>query len=188
MAAARSAGNRLSGSGYEFAMIFDHAADWVPALMKSLMSYDQMRRSAGERGFNPGDRMPFQFESIDEGDVRWALGGDSEDDERAVDETRSLMFWRHLSAFGTFTTSTGDFELRIATTISAAELGLGKATSSCHLLLLLEWAGVGQRSLPGRACVTRHLGWKDAWAEIGELPFDETKRRLAELAKRREFP
>jgi hypothetical protein len=152
------------------------------------MAYDRKQRAAGGRGMRPGDRMPFQFEAIEEGDFRWIIGGDSNDANAVADATRSLVFWQYLSAFGTFTTSTGSFELRVATTITGEELKLAKATSSCHLLLLLEWAGVGQRSVPGRACATRRPGWERAWAEIAELPFEETKRRLSELAKRRMFP
>jgi hypothetical protein len=188
MALARQEGDRLSGPGYEFAIIVDQAAPWAPGLLRSLMAYDQKQRAAGGWGMRPGDRMPFQFEAIEEDDTRWMRGGASDDANAASDGTRSLMFWRYLCAFGTITTSTGSFELRVATTITGEELQLAKATSSCHLLLLLEWAGVGQRSVPGRACATQRPGWELAWADIAKLPFDETKRRLGELAKRRIFP
>lgn len=188
LAAARRAGNPRAGAGHEFAMITDHPAPWIPELLQSLMAYDHAKRSTSQRGFDPGDRIPFRFESLAPDDVRYALGGDAADPTRAADDTRSLLFWRYLSAHGTFTTASGTFELRVATTITAPELKLAQATSSCHLLLLLDWAGVRQRSIPSRPCTTRLPNWQTAWASIKELPFDNAKERLRHLSLRTDFP
>ena len=188
LAAARRAGNRHSGAGHEFAMIVDRPAPWVPGLLQSFMAYDHAQRSTSQRGFEPGDRIPFRFESLAQDDVRYALGGDARDPRPAADDTRSLLFWRYLSVHGTFTTGTGSFEIRVATTITAAELKLAQTTSSCHLLLLLEWAGIRQRSIPGRACVTQIPDWQSAWAPLSKLPFVDAKARLHQLTTRPGFP
>jgi hypothetical protein len=188
MTAARVAGNRASGSGHEFALITDRPAPWAVGLLRTLMAYDHERSSNGARGFHPGDRIAFRFTSIHDDDVRYALGGSADDPDPASDDTRSLVFWRYLASHGTFTTATGSFELRVATAVSGAELKLAQATSTCHLLLLLDAAGVGQRTRPGRPCVTRSAGWRAAWDPISTLPFEDAKARLQDLATRWGFP
>jgi hypothetical protein len=179
MAEARSRGNRLAGGGVEYALVFDEASDWAPGLLRWVMKYVH-----GQRPINAGDRVPFQFESLEPGDVRWAIGVSDAGDPCAADDTQALVFWRYLSPFGSFTSPFGEFEMRVATTITAPEWELAKATSSCHLLLLLEWAGIGQRSVPGRPSVTERPGWEEEWTMLGTLPFAEAKNRLQKLWRR----
>jgi hypothetical protein len=171
--AARKAGNRATGAGYELGMIAERESPWVPGLLRSLMSYAHKVAP-----LNAGDRMPVAFHSIEPASIRWCTGQPEPGDPPPVDQTRSLVFWRYLSPFGSFTVSTGCFEIRIATAITGSEWELAQATTSCHLLLLLHWAGVGQRTVPGRASVTSRPGWEAAWAEIKDLSFDAARERL----------
>jgi hypothetical protein len=177
MRSARDRGATTSGTGVEFGLVFDAETPWAPGLLEWIMRYVHEKQM-----FSAGDRVPFWFESIDEGAVKYWVGdGPGGDDPTPADSTRALAFWRYLSPFGSFTTSTGNFEIRIATSITAREWELAKQTSSCHLLLMLNWAGVGQRSIPGRQCVTQCAGWEEAWRTIGTLPFEATKDRLRAL-------
>ena len=173
--AARRVGNRASGTGVEFALLVDEPAGWASPLLAWIMKY--VHRGTP---INAGDRVPFQFESLTPGDERWVVGS-VDGDPPPADQTRALVFWRYLSPYGTFTTSTGTFEVRVATTVTGPEWELAKQTSSCHLLLLLDWAGIGQRSLPGRASVTERQGWEQAWARIAQLPFEIAKDELRAL-------
>ena len=178
-ALARDRGASLSGAGYEFAMIVDQPADWIPGLLQWLMAY-----AHGTKPINRGDRFPFCLISRNPGDVNWIIGGSGEDDDACVDAIRALVFWPYLSRYGTFTASTGCWDMRVATAITAPEWELAKATSSCHLLLLLRWAGIGQRTVPGRASVTERPGWETIWSELETLSFVEAKARLAEVANK----
>lgn len=183
MRAAREAGNRKSGSGYEFAMIFDGAQTWVAHLLQKLMTYAHMTCP-----ISAGDRFPFEFMRLDPDDTLFGLGGPDPNDPPPADATRALVFWRYLSPYGTFTTSTGSFELRVATTITGPEWELAKETSSCHLLLLLNWAGIGQRSVPSRSSVTDRPGWQEVWSRLRTLPFDDAKAELRALYEPRTRP
>lgn len=177
MVAARERGSRASGSGVEFGLLFDSPADWTPGLLSWIMKYVH-----AERMINPGDRVPFWFESLTPGNVQyWVGAGPGKEDPMPADPTRALVFWRYLSPYGTFTTSTGSFEVRIATTITGQEWELAKQTSSCHLLLLLNWAGIGQKSIPGRTSVTDRPGWAEAWERIKDVPFEDAKEQLRRL-------
>ena len=173
MRAARASGHRDSGRGYELGMILDEEAPWVPGLLRALMTYAHRAKP-----LNAGDRMPLQFQSGEGGATRWTIGAPDPQDPPPIDETRALVFWRYLSSYGSFTTSTGTFEIRIASTITGREWELAKATSTCHLLLLLCWAGIGQRSIPGRASVTESDGWEQEWKAISALSLEQTKERL----------
>jgi len=176
---ARGGGNRASGTGYEFGMISDAPSPWVPSLLEWLMVYVHK-----EKPINAGDRFPFRFRSLEPGSEVWAIGTPEPGDPAPVDNAAALVFWRYLSPFGTFTTSRGSFELRVATTITSAEWKLAKDTSSCHLLLLLHWAGIGQRTLPGRRCDRSHEGSEQAWAESDNLGFEDVKARLRMIWQR----
>jgi hypothetical protein len=180
--AARTKGSRLSGCGYEFAIIVDEPASWAPGLLKWLMTYVR-----SVKAINRGDRFPFCFTSLEPNGVKWAIGGSGEDDDDdpCVDSTRALVFWPYLSRHAAFTTSSGSWEMRIATTVTGAEWELAKITSSCHLLLLLDWAGIGQRTVPGRSCVTEQPGWERVWSILKTLPFDDAKAGLSEIAKKK---
>jgi len=177
MRAARDRGVKTAGSGFELGLLLDEEAPWAPGLLERLVLYAHRVKT-----ISSGDRFPFWFERIEGGAVRYSMGdGSGEVNPAPADLTRALVFWRYLSPFGTFTTSTGTFEIRMATTITGPEWELAKKTSSCHLLLLLNWAGVGQRSIPGRQCVTQRAGWEDSWSEIRTIPFEMTKARLRAL-------
>jgi hypothetical protein len=182
--AARARGVGQSGSGYEFAMLFDEPVDWIGGLLSWMMSY-----SKGRSPLDVGHRVPFQFHSLELGNVQWAIGMPEPDDPPPVDVTRAILFWRYLSPFGAFTTSTGTFSIRVGTTISGPEWELAKSHTSTHLLLLLQWAGIGQRSIPGRSCVTTRDGWEKAWERIRmltELQAGQELQRLAMAGGQRE--
>jgi hypothetical protein len=177
MAAERAKGNRLSRSGFEFAMLFDEPVYWVTGLLRWMMSYSQ-----GPTPLGVSHRVPFQFHSLEPKDVRWAIGVPDEGDPPQVGATRAIIFWRYLSPFSSFTTSTGAFTIRVGTTISGEEWELAKAQTSAHLLLLLQWAGIGQRSIPNRPSVTDRDGWQDAWGEIRSLTELQAGERLQGLS------
>ena len=170
-----SRGERVSSYGYEFGMIFDQPVDWVAGLLRWMMIYTQ------QTPLNAGDRVPFQFDSLERGSVRWRIGSDPADPKPA-DDTRAIMFWRYLSPFSIFITSTGTCVIRIATTITGAEWELAKKTSTAHVVLLLQWAGFGQRSVAGRSCVTSLQGWQSAWDELKSLSQATAEERLQKLS------
>lgn len=78
-------------------------------------------------------------------------------------EITSAILWPSLDRDGPFVTSTGRFDVLIATAITMPEWELAKATSSGHVLLLLRDAGVGQTSDPMRKTITTNEVWKRAW-------------------------
>lgn len=185
LAAARAREDAASGLGFEFALVLDDATPWAHGLLHHLVQIDCEKVAAGERRFERGDRIAFYFTSLRKGDTLWTIGGFDGPDGDQVGTTRSLMFWPYLSPYATFTTETGTFELRVATFITGEELALAQETSSCHLLLMLEWAGVGQRSRPERRSLTEFDGWERRWADISQMPLDEAKAALRAIARRR---
>jgi hypothetical protein len=186
--AARDSGNKCSGAGVEFGLMTDEPAPWAVSLLCRVRAFEHESRAHGRRPFERGDRIPFEFESLEPGKERWAIGGADGPSADAVGSARSLVFWPYLSPYATFTTESGTFEIRIATTISGPELALAQETSSCHALLLLDWAGVGQVSRPRRPSVTELPGWEKRWDEISVMPFEDAKQALRQIARRGKHP
>jgi hypothetical protein len=182
MNAARTANSTASGGGVEFGIISDDESPWAPGLLARIMKIEHSSRTTGARPFERGDRIPFYFESLEPGRTNWVIGGLDAPDSTPADRTRALIFWPYLSRYATFTTETGTFELRIVTMVTAAEWAMAQETSSCHVLLMLGWAGIGQHCRPGRPCITELPGWEEQWAVIGQMPFEETKAALRKIA------
>jgi hypothetical protein len=80
-----------------------------------------------------------------------------------VGEITSAILWPGLDRDGPFVTSTGRFDLLIATTITMDEWEMAKEMSSGHVLLLLRDAGIGQTSDPQRRTIVTNEVWKKAW-------------------------
>lgn len=96
-----------------------------------------------------------------------------------VGEIASAILWPALDRDGPFVTSTGRFDLLVATTITMPEWDLAKDTSSAHMLLLLRDAGVGQTSDSERKTITLNAVWKKAWENrISKLSRDGVLDKL----------
>jgi hypothetical protein len=158
----RQEGENHSGFGYEFGVLTDGDAAWAPELLCELVAYFT---EPGARLVGWGDRIAFGLYVID--GARHVLVGGVDDREQSG-ELRALLVWpyrrrRH------FLTSTGKTDLLIATGITEGEWSLAKATTSQHLLLLLQRGGVGQTTDLTRACVTSNAWAMSAWSDIQKL-------------------
>ena len=163
------------GPGYasEFAVLVRDAADWVAPVIRKLMWYVRARRP-----IVAGDRMPFGFERLPGGAVEATIGEIVTGNNAVVGEMRALLFWPILSNRSVFTTSTGPFQLLVATAITGAEWELAKALSTEHLLLLLHRAGIGQCSDPMRRSVTSVPELEDELRRVHQLTPDAAATEL----------
>jgi hypothetical protein len=87
-------------------------------------------------------------------------------------EIVSLLLWPALDRDGPFVTSTGRFDLLVATAITQDEWEAAKATSSLHVLKLLIDVGDGQATDPLRKSVLSTETGKAAWEKIAPLSRD----------------
>ena len=93
-------------------------------------------------------------------------------------EARAVILWPELSRSEPFRTSTGTFDLLVATTITEDEWKLARETSTAHLLALLVACGVGQRSDPHRLGVLEDERARRAWKRIAKLSPDGVLEEL----------
>jgi hypothetical protein len=163
---ARAGGNRESAFGVEYAILGDEPISWAPEVLRQTL-----RTSLVDRRIDQGDIGPVGF-----------LESEASD---AAEKMLWLVFWRYLSPFGTFTTSTGSVKLLVATSISDSERQLAEDVSVAHLLLLLHHAGVGQRSIPDRPDVLETPKGRRHWPRVKELRKEDVEAELAAIAKRK---
>lgn len=169
--ALRDADPRTTGYGSEFAMCLVEPAEWPARVLRQLMWY--VRAHAP---INAGDRMPFGAERTPEGTVDANIGDQEAEGVVLLGSMRALLFWPNLRNRSSFTTSTGTFDVLVATAISGAEWEFAQALSSEHLLLLLYRCGIGQRSdLTRDDVVTGHR-----WGEDVRLVQSMDHARVAE--------
>jgi hypothetical protein len=159
-----------SASGYEFAIATRDESPWVGHALYDLVTYFT-QRDARVPGI--GDRVTFGVYDV-AGERRPLVGGV---DQAPVGEMRALLLWPYrVKSF--LLTSTGKTDLLCATGITGDEWEIAKATSSQHLLLLLEAAHVGQITDLWRASVTLDPDAMRAWNDLRELTAQEADGRL----------
>jgi hypothetical protein len=66
----------------------------------------------------------------------------------------------------------------IATGITKGEWALARSSTSQHLLLLLITMGIGQKTDPERACLTRDASAMTTWGELAKLDAAEAWERV----------
>ena len=158
-----------SGYGCEFGIATREKSPWATEILYQLLTY---WKSEG-LPIGPGARVPLAFFGQDSPSTIQPRLGMIEGDEPTppIGEMRALLFWQYRCQPKPLWTSTGYFDLVIATTITQEEWDFAKETSSAHLMLLLERAGIGQLSDLHRSSLTSDPRWQ---AEL------ETVRSLAE--------
>jgi hypothetical protein len=160
-------GCRLSGHGVEFAICVPEASNWPASFLAELLGY-----AARQSPVYQGHRIPFGLYQAASEQTQWFVGFDKDLGIKPVGPIRALLFWPLLCAPRWFTTSTGNFELLCATTITQSEWEYARQTSSAHLLLLLCEAGIGQTSFTQRECTFTQGPWRRRAAEIRSLNHD----------------
>ncbi len=154
--------------GFEVAIQTKEPADWAPAALFALAWY------LVKQPVRPGTRAHFSFARSSKPDamgrdalqpVAGALGPNQE----KTGEISSAVLWPPLDREAPFVTSTGRFDLLVATGITADELGLATETSSAHLLRLLVIAGVSQLMKPFRKSVLEDPKMREQWEGLKAL-------------------
>jgi hypothetical protein len=158
--------------GFEFGIATNEPADWAPQLLLDLAKL-ALRPPAP---ITIGTRIPGHFahppgKKGDQGLVP-VLSQMPQGLEYWGSPT-SFLIWPALDRPGPFVTSTGRFDLLIATGITQEEWELAKATSSLHALFLLITAGIGQKTAPLRMTVLEDPKWKAEWEKIQPMTRDQ---------------
>jgi hypothetical protein len=148
----------------EMAFVAPERADWPVQALYYFMTY----MTEGEY-IKWGDRFPLVFERRSNGELGVCTGNIEGRGITAVGAIRAVLFWPFLFSDRQFFTSTGKFMVMVATGITEREWDLAKKTTTVHLLLLLCRAGIGQRTLPERACLLRKPRWQEEWAAIEKM-------------------
>lgn len=169
-----------SGYGSEFAFMTREQADWAPDALKLLLTY--LKQSG--RPIERGNRVPFWFHRDSSENLASEIGKvDPRKETRPpVSEMRALVFWPHMGYPSGFDTSTGFFNILVATTISDKEWQLAKATSSTHLMLILFLAGIGQHSDLARPSVAVESTLRKEWERISSLSENAVEQELLHFA------
>jgi len=166
----RANGEAHSGFGYEFAVLADRAAPWAAELLYEMITYFT-EADASVAGW--GDRIAFGVYMAD-GAQHLMIG--SVENRQPTGDLRALLVWPYRRR-QYFLTSTGKTDVLVATGITAGEWALAKATTSQHLVLLLEQAGIGQKTDLSRSCLTRDPAAMAAWSNIKVLDAGEAWNR-----------
>ncbi len=178
-----SAGPTPSGHGIELAVLVREPADWAPELLQNLLLYfARERHPIGE-----GHRIPFRFLDRAGELVPAIVGADGLKGEKVAGSAAALLIWPTLDPWMPFETSTGVFQVLVATPITQEEWDLAKSTSSTHLLALL-YAKSGQEAVPLRESVTSDRKLMNAlWPKLGKMSSDDVFEGLySNFAKERE--
>ena len=144
----RKNGHPWSGYGYEMAMISPAKCSWA---VGSIYRWLTVITDGDETG--AGHRFPFGFYVRDDGALDSFIGSATDFGVTGFGEIRGALHWPYLFPDSRLRTSTGKFDLLVATGITEAEWEFAKANSSTHIQLLLCTAGIGQRTVPERKCV-----------------------------------
>lgn len=170
---ARVAGESASAYGIEFALLTPTEVNWATSALYYFMTY----QLEGEN-IKQGDRFPLIFHRRPGGELKIATGDWRSAGLVPEGSMRGALFWRYLFPASTLATSTGKFTILVATAITEREWGLARSSSSAHVQLLLCRAGVGQRTLPDRACLLDDPKWNAEWERIAPLSKEECQREL----------
>jgi hypothetical protein len=170
--AGRKAGQSRSGYGWEFGIIVGEPAEWVPQLLKGLVTYTRTGEPLDEGHL-------FQLSYREEDGSLSPFEIFAKEREQAPDGASAvLLFWPYLLCRSTFMTETGKFGILIGTTITEDEYQAARATTSAHVLLLLCKAGIGQRSDPVRTSVLKDRQRAEEWRRIQTLDFQLAVKEL----------
>ena len=170
--AERAAGRKYSALGIEFAFVTTAKSPWANDALYYFITY----MTEGEV-IRWGDRFPMLFH--DRRGTLAVLTGDATGiDISPVGKLRAVLFWPYLFPDWELTTSTGKFMVLVATGITQAEWELAQQTTTVHLLLLLCRAGIGQCTIPDRACLLEDPRWRSQWQSIERMPAEECQQEL----------
>lgn len=171
--AARAAGNDYSGYGVEFAVLTEQKCRWSLDVLYYFLSY----QTDGEE-IAWGHRFPFGFFQAEDGNWKPYTGSLEKLGQPPVGELRAMLFWPYFSLSTPLLTSTGKFDILVATGITQDEWDAAKATSTAHIVLLLCRAEIGQKTLPQRTSVLRDPRWEHLWQGISKQSEDEVLDQL----------
>jgi hypothetical protein len=163
-----------SGYGCEFAIAVRVPDPWCLDLLQQLMTYT---RIATER-VAPGHRLPTAFFAENDGTHFPWIKSVRHDDPVPMSEIRAIILWPYKAAPKSLQTATGTFGILAATLITGDEWEAAKQTSSAHVLLLLERAGISQLAEPNRRSVTSDRRWRSDWEEIRSMSDRQVQEML----------
>ncbi|MBI3855188.1 MAG: suppressor of fused domain protein [Planctomycetes bacterium] len=166
-------GPALSGHGREFAILLPSPADWAGSFLAELMGYTVKASPLG-----CGHRFPFGLYTEKSGNQSWFVGFGEDLGVRADGDIRALLFWPYLQGPRWFTTDTGNFQVLTMTAITVDEWEYAKATSSPHLQLLLQEAGIGQTCLMERTSLLKDDKHRRRAEGLKSLSRDEAEALL----------
>jgi hypothetical protein len=168
-----------SGYGFEFGFLTKTRESWCIDAIGQLMTY--LRQSGIP--IESGNRVPMSFSLNTDKSSYIASMGKVSSASRLLPtgDMRAILFWPYLAHAAGFSTSVGDFNILLGTTITQTEWEMSKATSSSHLLLILFEAGIGQKSDLTRSTVTVETKWRERWEEICKLPQDAADELLLQF-------
>lgn len=164
--------------GIEVALAAKEPANWTVLGLFGLAQFSLNPPAP----MKPGSRIPFFFThpKAEEPTLENILPvfGQPPAGYKIMGSVVSLVLWPAFDRDGPFVTRTGRFDLLVGTGITMDEWELAKATSSIHLLWLLEKAGIGQSSDPFRKSVLEDDRWKQEWEKIKDLSRDQILDQL----------
>ncbi len=154
-------GDRLSGFGAEFGL---------------LMVYVTAEAVVGD-----GHRVPFGFHG-DPACPSYFVGPAETFGVTPLDATAGIVLHPLVTGPASIVTSTGWLGLMIGTSVTADELAFARRTTTDHLVLLLTRAGVGQRSVFGRASVLADPRWAADVEAMSAAAVDQALRDVRRRA------